>query len=227
MSMRQALSQVRDAGQALAETGALATPVQGLEAVIVGGFSGMSSKDWIVPGLRERAGAVLRGCSVERLQAPHAGARPYRIAPVSADPAARMLHACGLAMAMRDQDLSVLCFVGQGSASYGAFHEAMNMAVLHRLPVVFLAHHWDLDDPESPLSPQVAGSMQGLALAHGLRPHSVDGGLVTEVLSAVAEARAHSGPSFIEARLLRGEDPLRRAYDELTENEPAASNQLS
>ena len=69
--------------------------------------------------------------------------------------------------------------------------------------------------------------MQALALAHGMRPHSVDGGLVTDVLSAVTEARSHTGPSFIEARLERGDDPLRRAYDELTESEPATAAKIS
>ncbi len=227
MSMRQALHQVRDAGDALAEAGALSAPLRGLEAVIVGGFSGMQSSDWIVPGLRERAGGVLRGASVERLTSAADGARPYRIAPVTQDPAARMLHACGLALSLQGTDNAVLCFVGQGSASYGAFHEALNMAQLHQLKVIFLCHSWDLNDPASPLAPQIGGSIQALALAHGLRPHSVDGGLVTEVLSAVTESRAHSGPSFIEARLERGDDPLLRAYDELTENDPAQANQVS
>ena len=96
MSMRQALHQVRNAGDALAEAGALAAPVRGLEAVIAGGFSGIESRDWVVPGLRERVGGVLRGASVDRLTSATDGARPYRIAPVTQDPAARMLHACGL-----------------------------------------------------------------------------------------------------------------------------------
>ena len=227
MSMRQALHQVRDAGDALAEAGVLAAPVRGLEAVIVGGFLGIESRDWVLPGLRERVGGVLRGASVDRLSLSTDGARPYRIAPVTQDPAARMLHACGLSLALQDSDAAVLCFIGQGSSSYGAFHEALNMAQLHQLHVIFLCHAWDLDHKESPLARQLGGSMQALALAHGMRPHSVDGGLVTDVLSAVTEARAHTGPSFIEARLERGDDPLRRAYVELTESEPATAAKIS
>jgi pyruvate dehydrogenase E1 component alpha subunit len=227
MSMREALHQVRNAGEAMAEAGALAAPVRGLEAVIAGGFSGIESRDWVVPGLRERVGGVLRGASVDRLTSSTDGARPYRIAPVTQDPAARMLPACGLALSLADTAAAVLCFTGQGSASYGAFHEALNMAQLHQLHVIFLCHAWDLDHKESPLARQLGGSMQALALAHGLRPHSVDGGLVTDVLSAVTEARAHTGPSFIEARLERGDDPLRRAYDELTETEPATATKIS
>ena len=222
MSLRAALHSLRDAEAWLAERSPtpLALPIRGLEAVIAGGFLGMDSVDWIVPGLRERVGAVLRRCPPERLLDGFAGARPYRVAPVSGDAAARMLHACGVAKA--NPEVAVLCFIGQGSASNGAFHEALNLAALHRLRVVFLAHSWSLDGPESPLSPQVAGNLAAKALAYGVAAHSVDGGLVTEVLSAVADARAHGGPHLIEARLTRGDDPLARADDELSDT-PAAS----
>lgn len=222
MSLRAALYSLRDAEAWLAEREPrpLHLPIRGLEAVIAGGFLGVESLDWVVPGLRERVGAVLRRCPPERLLDGFAGARPYRVAPITADPAARMLHACGLARA--NPDAAVLCFIGQGSASCGAFHEALNLAALQRLRVIFLAHTWNLDLDESPLAPQVAGTLASKALAYGVAARSVDGGLVTEVLSAVADARAHGGPHLIEARLIRGDDPLIRAEDELTET-PTAS----
>lgn len=222
MTLRQALHSLRETEAWLAERSPrpLHLPIRGLEAVIAGGFLGMDSVDWVVPGLRERVGAVLRRCPPERLIDGLAGARPYRVVPISGDPAARMLHACGLARA--NPDAAVLCFVGQGSASYGDFHEALNLAALMRLRVIFLAHSWNLDAPESPLAPQVAGNLASKALAYGVAARSVDGGLVTEVLSAVADARAHGGPHLIEARLTRGDDPLARAEDELTETPTTA-----
>lgn len=226
MSLRDALIQVREAADALNTRGASPLPVEvrGLEAVIVGGVLGVERQDWLVPGLRERVGAVLRGCSLERLVDGRVGARPYRLAPVSLDPAARLLHACGLAMAHPEQ--AVLCFMGQGSAASGAFHEALNLAALHNLRVIFLAHAWELG-PGAPLARPVAGTLSAKALAFGVAAASVDGGLVTEVLSAVADARAHGGPHLIEAHLRRGEDPLRRAREELTETEPLAAGQLA
>lgn len=221
MSLRAALHQLRQVETWLAghEPSPVHLPIFGLEAVIAGGFLGVESGDWVVPGLRERVGAVLRDCPPERLVDGLSGARPYRVAPITRSPAARMLHACGLAMAQPDH--AVLCFIGQGSASYGAFHEALNLAALRRLHVIFLAHTWNLDEPGAPLPRQVAGSLSAKALAYGVQARSVDGGLVTEVLSAVTDARAHGGPHFIEARLTRGDDPLSRAYDELTEHDPA------
>ncbi|MCB9744062.1 MAG: hypothetical protein H6741_04870 [Alphaproteobacteria bacterium] len=226
MSLRAALHQLREA-EAQLNAGAprpFPLPARGLEAVIAGGFLGVDQRDWVVPGLRERVGAVLRSCPVERLMDGFAGARPYRVAPITDDPAARMLHACGLAMA--DPEVAVLCFIGQGSAACGAFHEALNLAALHKLHVIFLAHRWNLDDPDAPVAPQIAGTLAAKALAYGVHARSVDGGLITEVLSAVVDAKAHGGPHLIEAHIERGEDPLSRAYDELTETDPAASQQV-
>ena len=207
--MRAAAAAVRAADEQLAGLSPKPFPVpaRGLEAVIAGGFEGVERSDWVFPGLRERVGATLRGCPLERLVDPADGARPYRVAPTSGDPAARMLHACGLAMANPDD--AVLCFIGQGSASYGAFHEALNLAALRWLNVVFLAGTWTLTD-EAPLGPQTAVDLSALAAAYGLRVDVVEGADADAVRAAVAEARAAGGPALVEARLTPGVDPLAR-----------------
>ncbi len=223
-SMREALQQVREADAWLVEQPAVPIPVpaRGLEAVIAGGFLGLERTDWVFPGLRERVGAVLRGCPRERLVDGRGGARPWRVAPVSASPANRLLLACGLAMARPDD--AVLVFLGEGSASCGAFHEALNLAALHDLRVIFLVHVWDVpEDASPPYAPQLAADPTALALAHGVGARQVDGGLVNQVLSAVAEARAHAGPRLVECRLTPGDDPIRRAWEELTETDPAVT----
>ncbi len=222
LSMREALEQVRRADEWLAAANPepFPVPARGLEAVITGGMLGIERSDWVFPGLRERVGAVLRDCPVERLIKGHAGARPYRMAPVSTSPGARMLHACGMAAAPGNEG-AVLCFIGQGSAATGSFHEALNLAALRKLPVIFLCHSWNLEHPEAPLPPQVAGSLTAKALSYGLPATTIDGELITEVLHAVSDARSRSGPSFIEARLTPGGDPIDRAYSDLTETDPA------
>jgi pyruvate dehydrogenase E1 component alpha subunit len=226
ISMRAALSQIQQADQDLlqAAPSPFPIPAKGLEAVIAGGFMGIDRTDWVVPGLRERIGAVLRGCPQARLVDGQAGCRPWRVAPVTTSPAARMLHACGLAMATPDE--AVLCFLGEGSASCGAFHEALNFAALHHLRVIFLAHAWQRS-PGAPYAEQLAGSLSHHAMAYGIKGRRIDGGLISEVLSAVSEARASGGPRLIEAHLTPGEDPLARARDELTETDPSGEVQLS
>lgn len=226
LSLRAALSELRDADLALRDASPVPFPIPatGLEAVIAGGYMGIEKTDWVLPGLRERLGAVLRGCPQDRLIDGHAGSRPWRVAPVTTSPAARMLHACGLAMATPHG--AVLCFVGEGSASCGAFHEALNFAALHHLRVIFLAHVWHRGD-DAPYAEQLAGSLVHHAMAFGIHARNVDGGLISDVLSAVSEARAAGGPRFIEAHLTPGEDPLARAQDELTETDPCGDVELS
>ena len=177
-------------------------PTAGIEAVIAGGFSGMKKGDWVFAGLRERVGVVLRGCPIERLENGFAGAKPYRLAPVSTSPAARMLHACGMSMAKGD-DSHVLCFIGQGSAATGEFHEALNLAALHGLNVVFLAHSWDLTAPESPLTKQTAATLAALSKAYGISGVTVNGSDEAAVTKAVSSARKKGGPQFIEAQIER------------------------
>ena len=175
-------------------------PVDGIESLVAGGFSGIEKTDWVFPGLRERVGAVLRSCPVERLVDGHAGARPYRVAPVSTSASTRLLQACGVAMAHDSED-AVLCFVGQGAAATGPFYEGLNLAALHQLNVIVLVHRRDLSAPESPLSPQVAGSLAAKAQSFGIASSTVDGSDFDAVKNAVASARKSGGPHLIEALL--------------------------
>jgi len=162
----------------------------------------MERTDWIFAGLRERVGVVLRGCPIERIENGFAGAKPYRLAPISTSPAARMLHACGMSMAKGD-DSHVLCFIGQGSSATGEFHEALNLATLHNLNVVFLAHSWDLSSPESPLAKQTASSIAALSKAYGIKGVTVNGSDVAAITKAVSSARKSGGPQLIEAQIER------------------------
>jgi len=197
----KALDQVKDADAALQAANPIPFPLPaaGLEALIAGGFLGVEKTDWVFPGLRERIGGVLRGCPVERLVDGHAGARPYRIAPVSTSASTRLLQACGVAMASKDD--SVLCFVGQGAAATGAFYEALNLAGLHKLNLIVLAHSRDLSAEGSPLAPQVAGDLSSKAASFGLATQSVDGTDAKAVEKAVSKARSAGGPHLIEAAL--------------------------
>src|ERR1043166_4568056 len=51
--------------------------------------------------------------------------------------------ACGLAFACkyRDEDRVTLCFFGDGAINQGAFHEALNLAALFKLPVIFICEN--------------------------------------------------------------------------------------
>jgi 2-oxoisovalerate dehydrogenase E1 component alpha subunit len=172
-------------------------PLGSLAPIVEGGFRGMMKGDWIVPGPRERVGAVLRGCPPERLVHAHAGARPYKVAPASSAPGTRALHAVGLALA---SGAPVLCFLGLASAATGSFAEALNVAALTQAPVIFLVAVQPIDDT-APVGRQLAASPKALAAAYGIPAASVAGGDADAIAAAVQKARGKL--TLIEVALSR------------------------
>ncbi|MDQ3794998.1 MAG: thiamine pyrophosphate-dependent enzyme, partial [Actinomycetota bacterium] len=111
-----------------------------------------------------------------------------------------------LAFKMRGEDGVVLVCGGEGSTSQGDWHEAMNFAGIHDLPVIFLIENnvYAISCPE-PL--QVAGSISKRAKGYGFPGHEVDGNDVLAVYEmakeAVDRARRGDGPTLIEAKMYR------------------------
>ncbi len=160
---------------------------RGLEALVAGVAVGAPRKAWLLPGRRERACALVRGCGADRLDQ----ARPFRVVPPGDSPAARALYGVGLALS---GDPAVV-FLGTGSVGYGAFHEALQLAALHRAPVTFVVA-WYTN--AGPFAPPLAVAPSVLARALGLAAAVVDGTDAVAVRDAVAAAE---GPTLIEARL--------------------------
>ena len=173
-----------------------AIPLGPLTPVVEGGFMGMNKTDWVVCGSRERIGAVLRGAKPARLVDPHAGARPYKVAPVSDAPGSRALHAVGLALG---SGAPVLCILGSASAASGSFAEALNTAALSGARVVFLLATTPIED-DAPVGRQLAGDPIDLAKAHGLSAVSV-AAKTKDIKAAVANARKGVGPALVHVQL--------------------------
>ncbi len=169
-------------------------PLGPMAPVVEGGFSGMNKGDWVVGGMRERVGAVLRGCPTERLVDGRAGAKPYKVAPASEAPGTRALHAVGLAKA---SNKPVLCFLGMASAASGDFYEALNAAVLTQAPVIFLVTVQSLGD-DAPVGAQLATTPAQIAEAFGL-PSSEVKAETKAVAKAVKAARKRGTTALITA----------------------------
>jgi pyruvate dehydrogenase E1 component alpha subunit len=97
-----------------------------------------------------------------------------------------------------------VCFFGDGATNIGAFHEALNLAVVWKAPVVFVCENNQYMEYTAIGSvTAVARPAADRAAAYGLEPIVVDGNdadAVHEVaLAALARARAGDGPSLIEA----------------------------
>ena len=173
-----------------------AIPLGPLAPIVEGGFTGMNKTDWIVCGSRERIGAVLRGAAVARLADGLAGARPYKVAPVSNAPGNRALHAVGLALGSNHP---VLCFLGSASVAAGAFHEALNAAVLTEAPVIFLVSMTPITD-DAPVGQQLAVTPLKLAETFGINAVEVNAN-TKSIKAAVAKARKAATTTLIQVQL--------------------------
>jgi 2-oxoisovalerate dehydrogenase E1 component len=119
-----------------------------------------------------------------------------------------------------------VAFFGDGAVAQGAFHEAVNLAAVWRLPVVFFCENNGYAE-FSPASAQHAASLEQRAAGYGVGYVAVDGNDVVATATAmhgvVAEVRAGNGPTIVEANTYRRTghyegDPQRyRTADEVRE----------
>ena len=108
----------------------------------------------------------------------------------------------------RGTDQVSVCFFGDGTTNIGAFHEALNMSKIWKLPVVFVCEN-NLYMEYTPISEVTAVEHPAAdrASAYGMERIIVDGNDADEVYrtaqTAFARARAGDGPSLIEAMTYR------------------------
>jgi TPP-dependent pyruvate/acetoin dehydrogenase alpha subunit len=118
------------------------------------------------------------------------------------------LVACGLAIAfqMRGEPRVAMTWFGDGSTANGQWHEAMNVAGIRQLPVVFVLENnqWAYSTPNER---EFAVDPVERAAGYGFRGMKVDGNDVEAVFQAAAEAceraRSGGGPTLIEAETMR------------------------
>ncbi len=165
---------------------------------------GMSARDELLALLGKREDPSSAG----RQMPGHFSSRELNIVTASAPIGVQFPQATGTALAfkLRGEEGVVLACGGEASTSGGDWHEAMNMAGIHDLPVVFLIQNnvYAISVPESF---QVAGSIAKRAEGYGFPGHQVDGNDVLAVYEvareAVERARAGEGPTLIEAKTYR------------------------
>src|SRR5215471_1017536 len=135
--------------------------VRGHEGIQVASTAAIGPDDWLVPHYRGLASAIVRGLTMKEwmlavmskaddpLSAGRnipGGCYSYRklkIAPVSQIVASWIPKAAGIAYAskLKGEATVVLCTFGDGATIMGEFHEGLNFAAVHRLPVVFVCEN--------------------------------------------------------------------------------------
>lgn len=206
---------------ALQRTGRLGTFASSLgqEAVSVGAAAAMHPDDVFIPSFREQGGQLWRGVTPLELFLYWGGDErgsdfkgPRQDFPICIPVASHAPHAVGVALALklRGESRASVCVLGDGATSKGDFAEALNMAGVWQVPVVFVVNNnqWAISVP---LSRQTAAAtLAHKAVAAGIPGERIDGNDVVAVCDAVgralARARSGGGPTLIEAVTYRLSD---------------------
>ena len=165
-----------------------------------------SSMTALMAELMGRAGGMMggKGGSMHLTSVEHGAFGSYAIV------GAHLPVAAGAAWSaqVRGSGQVAVCFFGDGATNIGAFHEALNLAVVWKLPVVFVCEnngYMEYTPIESVTA--VPHPAAGRAGAYGLEGILIDGNDVDVVhataLSSLERARAGDGPSLIEAETYR------------------------
>jgi pyruvate dehydrogenase E1 component alpha subunit len=193
--------------------------VAGQEGAHVGAAFALRPTDWLVPAFRETGALLWRGIPMAQVLQfwggdERGGAFPHdlRTLPIAIPVGTHMLHAVGIGWALKasGEDAAALTIFGEGATSEGDFSEAMNMAGVFQVPVVFFCQNnqYAISMPfnRQTASPTVAQK----ALAYGMMGVQVDGNDVFAVYRAVSEAldraRTTREPTLIEAHTYRVTD---------------------
>ncbi len=113
----------------------------------------------------------------------------------------------GLAIRLRAEDAVCLVFFGDGAANEGAFHEALNMASIWQLPVIYVCENnsYAMSTPVN--SAFNVESIASRAAAYGIPGFTIDGNDFLDVFhcvhAAAGRARNGDGPTLVEALTYR------------------------
>jgi 2-oxoisovalerate dehydrogenase E1 component alpha subunit len=202
-------------------------PVSGHEGCQVGTAWPLTrGKDIFVPYYRDMAVCLVAGMTPKdvflgvfgkaddpssggRQMPAHWGSRRLGIMSGSSPIGTQIPHASGIAYAMkyRGEDAVVGSWFGEGATSEGDWHEALNFAGIHKLPIVFVCEN-NLYAISVPLSKQSGVSdISVRAEGYGFPGVTVDGNDVfacyEAMKPAVDRARSGEGPTLIECKTYR------------------------
>ena len=197
----------------------------GQEAIAVGVTSALRPTDWILPMHRNigvfttRSVDPLRlfrqlfgragGFTAGRDRTFHFGLPEKSIVGMISHLGAMLPVACGLGLSSRLQGTGRVAatFTGDGATSEGDFHEALNLAAVWKLPVLFIIENnqYGLSTPAR--EQYACARLSDRAIGYGMQGATVDGNDILAVYEAVTEAasRARSGlgPTLLEFETFR------------------------
>lgn len=200
---------------------------QGQEGAQVGSAAALRpGYDWVAPYYRDAGVILWFGMTARdqmlsffaKLEDPnsggrqmpgHFGSKRLHILTGGSPVATQLLHAAGIALAskQRKEDAVTAAYFGEGGASQGDTHEAMNFAGIHQLPVLFICENngYAISVPQA--RQMAIQNLADRASGYGFPGIVVDGNDVLACYEvtrqAVERARRGEGPTLIEAKTYR------------------------
>src|SRR6266851_5698276 len=193
----------------------------GQEAVAAGACATLRADDSIVGNHRGHGHCIAKGARIDRMIAElmgretgycrglggsmHIAALDLNLLGCNGIVAAGLPIGAGAALAARlcGTDRVVVAFFGDGGANQGVTHEAMNLAAVWRLPIIFLCENNQYALSTASGRTTAGESIAGRAAGYGIPGVRVDGNDVLAVYEAarqaVERARAGQGPTLVEA----------------------------
>ena len=197
----------------------------GEEAIAVGVCEALQQDDAMICTYREHGHALARGLSMEAVMAEmygkingcsrgrggsmHLFDAQRRFFGGNAIVAGGLPMAVGLALAdkMKGTNRITSCFFGEGAVAEGEFHESMNLAVLWKLPLLFVCENNFYAMGTAIKRSESETEIHRKAASYGMNANAVDGMNVVDVEAAALKAcgaiRAGDGPQFMECRTYR------------------------
>jgi len=139
----------------------------------------------------------------------HWGSRRLGIISHSSPIATQVPHAAGIAYAIayREEDAVVGCWFGEGATSEGDWHEGVNFAAVHRVPLIFVCENNEYAISVPQAKQMAVKDVASRAAGYGIPGTVVDGNDVLACYAAMREAheraRAGEGPTLIECKTYR------------------------
>ncbi len=197
----------------------------GQEAVSVGCTLAMDNSEYILPMHRNLGVFTTRGIPLDRLfsqfqgkmngftkgrdRSFHFGTQEYKLVGMISHLGPQLGIADGIALAtkLKNERKSTLVFSGDGGASEGDFHEALNVAAVWDLPVVFAIENncWGLSTPS--IEQFRCKQFIDKGIGYGMNAIQVNGNNILEVINAVRkineEIRLSPKPYLLELMTFR------------------------
>jgi TPP-dependent pyruvate/acetoin dehydrogenase alpha subunit len=243
----------------------------GMEAIAVGACAAMADGDFLTSTHRGHGHCIARHLDPARMMAEilgrsdgycrgkggsmHITDRSKGVLGADGIVGGGIPIAVGAAYGLRLMNKSsvVFCFFGEGASNQGSFHEALNLAAIQRLSVVFICENnqWALSAPF--VATTAGGSVAKRAAAYGIVGEEVDGNDIDAVFAAATRAAGRAreglGPALIECQSYRWEghsiftrqeirqqeeiddwkrrDPIERCRRKLIETQVASAEDLA